>query len=141
MTDLSDKTKNAGKHSQGRTDGGLARARQAPELLDRELIAGQGCGGKVVEPAPRLQRFRLSGEGRRFMRLIAITILAAGAAAALPFAGGMFQDSAPPRVTVIYKNMTSPTLEELGQKAGDPSAAGAPEEVPLYIPRRKAQWI
>jgi hypothetical protein len=46
----------------------------------------------------------------------------------------------PARVTVIHKNLSSPTIEELGLKAGDPSHADAPDQVPLLRPR-KAQWI
>jgi hypothetical protein len=76
------------------------------------------------------------------MRFILVTILAAGAMAALPFAGGVWMDEAEaPRVTVIYKNLASPTLEELGQKAGDPSTAGAPDALPVFAPRAREQWI
>jgi hypothetical protein len=50
------------------------------------------------------------------------------------------EDQGPARLTVIEKNLVSPTLEELGQKAGDPSKAQAPVE-PLFLGERKAQWI
>jgi hypothetical protein len=43
------------------------------------------------------------------------------------------------RLTVVHKNMISPTLQELGQKAGDPSQADTPE--PIFVNTRKAQWI
>ena len=61
----------------------------------------------------------------------------------MPLAGMILSsrgDQGPARLTVIEKNMTSPTLQELGQKAGDPSSVQAPEE-PLIIGERKAQWI
>jgi hypothetical protein len=62
----------------------------------------------------------------------------------LPLAGGVALSSReqpqPVRLTVMEKNMTSPTLEELGQKAGDPSNAELPVE-PLFLSVRKAQWI
>jgi hypothetical protein len=72
------------------------------------------------------------------MRLFLVAILAAGAFAILPMIGGPGLEEE--RVTVIHKNLESPTLEELGQKAGDPSQAEAPEEPILNSPR-KAQWI
>jgi hypothetical protein len=77
------------------------------------------------------------------MRIILATIAALGLFMALPTGSRIMAPEtvpAPERVTVIHKNLSSPTLEELGRKAGDPSHADAPEQVPLFGPR-KAQWI
>lgn len=74
------------------------------------------------------------------MRLFLVAILAAVAVAIVPIMGGKILNPQEERVTVIHKNLQSPTLEELGQKAGDPSQAEAPEE-PLLNSPRKAQWI
>jgi hypothetical protein len=75
-------------------------------------------------------------------RLLLISI--AGAMSVIPVAGGMAvlkrDVPEPARLTVIEKNMASPTLQELGQKAGDPSNVQAPVE-PLFLGVRKAQWI
>ncbi|HEY7764560.1 MAG TPA: hypothetical protein VIB38_06195 [Aestuariivirgaceae bacterium] len=44
------------------------------------------------------------------------------------------------RLTVVHKNMTSPTLEELGQKAEDARQTVTPPQ-PNFSTPRKAQWI
>jgi hypothetical protein len=76
--------------------------------------------------------------------LVIFGVFAAGViAVVMPLAGGMafsWQNTEPARLTVIEKNMTSPTLEELGQKAGDASNVQAPVE-PMLVGERKAQWI
>jgi hypothetical protein len=78
-----------------------------------------------------------------FMKGLLFIFIAAAILVILPVAGMTLSsrgDQEPARLTVIEKNMTSPTLEELGQKAGDPSNAEAPVE-PLILGERKAQWI
>ena len=76
-------------------------------------------------------------------RLLLISI-AGAILVILPVAGEMALSTGevaePARLTVIEKNMTSPTLEELGRKAGDPSTVQGPVE-PLLFGERKAQWI
>ena len=78
------------------------------------------------------------------MKQLLFIFIAAAILVSLPFAGGMGlssqEEHGPARLTVIEKNMLSPTLEELGQKAGDPSRAQAPV-APLFFGERKAQWI
>jgi hypothetical protein len=70
--------------------------------------------------------------------------IAAAILVSLPLAGGMdlfsAEEQRPARLTVIEKNMTSPTLQELGQKGGAASNVEAPVE-PLLLGERKAQWI
>jgi hypothetical protein len=72
------------------------------------------------------------------MRFLLMAIAVVAAFVLLPVTAE--RDPGLERVTVIHKNLESPTLEELRQKAGDPSQAGAPEEPILNSPR-KAQWI
>jgi hypothetical protein len=77
------------------------------------------------------------------MRIILATIAALAVFMALPTDSRIAAPAAAPaaeRVTVIHKNLSSPTIEELGQKAGDPSHADAPDPVLLFKPR-KSQWI
>ena len=78
------------------------------------------------------------------MKQLLLISIAGALSVILPIAGGMALSTRevpePARLTVIEKNMTSPTLQELGQKAGDPSNAQAPVE-PLLFGVRKAQWI
>jgi hypothetical protein len=78
------------------------------------------------------------------MKHLLFILIAAAILVSLPLAGGMdffsAEEQPPARLTVIEKNMTSPTLEELGQKRGDPSRAQAPVE-PLFFGERKEQWI
>ena len=78
------------------------------------------------------------------MERLLLIFIAGTIAVILTWAGGMAlslsEAEAPARLTVIEKNMTSPTLEELGQKAGDASNAQAPVE-PVIFGERKAQWI
>ena len=49
--------------------------------------------------------------------------------------------AAPGRVTIVHKNQTSPTLAELGHKAGDPAQAVAPEKGRDFGSPRTEQWI
>jgi hypothetical protein len=44
------------------------------------------------------------------------------------------------RLTIVYKNMTSPTLEELGRKAGEARQTVTPPP-PIFMAPRTAQWI
>jgi hypothetical protein len=77
------------------------------------------------------------------MKQLLFIFIAAAILVSLPLAAGMdlsSQEERPARLTIIEKNMTSPTLQELGQKAGDASEAQAPVE-PLFFGERKAQWI
>jgi hypothetical protein len=78
------------------------------------------------------------------MKRILLISIAATISVILSVAGGMALSSheiqAPERLTVIEKNLTSPTLKELGQKAGDPSTVQGPVE-PLLFGERKGQWI
>ncbi len=78
------------------------------------------------------------------MTRLLFIFIAAAILIIMPLAGGMTlssrEDQGPARLTVIEKNLASPTLEELGQKAGDPSKAQAPVE-PLFLGERKEQWI
>jgi hypothetical protein len=79
------------------------------------------------------------------MRLFPVTVLTAAIVVMLPVIGGgvrsVEQTAIASRVTVIHKNLSSPTIEELGQKAGDPSNAGTPDSEPSFESQRKAQWI
>jgi hypothetical protein len=79
------------------------------------------------------------------MQIVLAAILGAAILIMMPILGkgvGVSDDSAGlARVTVIHKNLTSPTLEELGQKAGDPSNAVVPEPEPLLQAKRTEQWI
>jgi hypothetical protein len=79
------------------------------------------------------------------MQLVQMTILTAAILIMMPIIGGgvrtLEESAVPSRVTVIHKNLSSPTLEELGQKAGDPGNAGAPDNEPVFDSQRKAQWI
>ena len=78
------------------------------------------------------------------MKQLLLISIAGALSVILPVAAGMALSTRevpePARLTVIEKNMASPTLDELGQKAGDPSDAEAPVE-PLFLGERKAQWI
>jgi hypothetical protein len=47
----------------------------------------------------------------------------------------------PARVTIVEKNQSSPTLEELGHRAGDPTQADIPENARDFDSRRTEQWI
>jgi len=79
------------------------------------------------------------------MRLVPVIFLTAAIVVMLPVVGGgvrsVEQTATASRVTVIHKNLSSPTVEELGQKAGDPSQAGTPDNEPSFEAQRKAQWI
>jgi hypothetical protein len=47
----------------------------------------------------------------------------------------------PARVTIVHKNRTSPTLKELGQKAGDPAETVAPKNGHVFGSPRTGEWI
>jgi hypothetical protein len=47
----------------------------------------------------------------------------------------------PSHVTIVKKNQSSPTLEELGQKAGDPAQADVPQNARNFGSPRTEQWI
>jgi hypothetical protein len=49
--------------------------------------------------------------------------------------------AAPERMTIVEKNLTSPTLEELGHKAGDPAQAGVMQNTGDFGTPRTEQWI
>jgi hypothetical protein len=87
-----------------------------------------------------LQRKRETG-----MRLGLVTIIAASILVIAPVIGALVlsvdETSQASRITVVHKNLASPSLEELGQKAGDPSNAGVPESEPIFVSPRKSQWI
>jgi hypothetical protein len=75
------------------------------------------------------------------MQLLLIGSLAVAIIIALPIIGGNNNVLEQPRVTVVHKNQTSPTVEELRQKAGDPAQAGVPYSPPQFGGRRMGQWI
>jgi hypothetical protein len=80
------------------------------------------------------------------MQFFLVTTLTAAILIVMPIIGSgmraMDDDiAAPPRVTVVHKNLSSPTLEELGQKAGDPAQAGVPESTRDFGSPRTEQWI
>ena len=47
----------------------------------------------------------------------------------------------PARVTIVKKNQSSPTMEELGHKAGDPAQADVPQNARDFGSTRTEQWI
>jgi hypothetical protein len=79
------------------------------------------------------------------MQLFLVTTLTAAILIVLPIVGSgmraMDHIAAPPHVTIVHKNLSSPTLEELGQKAGDPAQAGVPENARDFGSPRTEQWI
>jgi hypothetical protein len=79
------------------------------------------------------------------MQLFLVTTLTAAILVVLPILGSGIREmdkvAAPARMTIVEKNLTSPTLEELGHKAGDPAQAGAPEDARDFGTPRKEQWI
>ena len=79
------------------------------------------------------------------MQIFLVTALTAAILILVPIigSGGTAIDdiAAPARVTIVHKNQTSPTLEELGQKAGDPAQAVAPENARDFGTPRTEQWI
>ena len=79
------------------------------------------------------------------MQFFLVTTLTAAILIVMPIIGSgmraMDDIAAPPRVTVVHKNLSSPTLEELGQKAGDPAQAGVPESTRDFGSPRTEQWI
>jgi hypothetical protein len=78
------------------------------------------------------------------MQFFLVTTLTAAILVVLPIVGSgmrqMHNIAAPARVTIVEKNQSSPTLEELGQKAGDPAQADAPQNTGFGSPRTE-QWI
>jgi hypothetical protein len=79
------------------------------------------------------------------MQLFFVTVLIAANLVVLPFIGfgmrAIDNTAAPARMTIIEKNESSPTLEELGQKAGDPTEAHVPENARDFGTPRTEQWI
>jgi hypothetical protein len=79
------------------------------------------------------------------MQFFLVTTLTAAILVTLPMIGSGMRAldnvAAPVRMTIVEKNLTSPTLEELGHKAGDPAQAGAPEDARDFGTPRKEQWI
>ena len=79
------------------------------------------------------------------MQLFLVTTLTAAILVVLPIVGSgmrqMHNIAAPARVTIVEKNQSSPTLEELGQKAGDPAQADVPQNAPGFGSPRTEQWI
>ena len=75
------------------------------------------------------------------MQLFLVGSLLVAILIALPIIGGATSTSQEPRVTVIHKNQTSPTLGELGRKSGDPAQAGVPNSRRQLGSRRMEQWI
>jgi hypothetical protein len=49
--------------------------------------------------------------------------------------------SGPPRVSIVHKNQISPTLKELGQKAGDSAETVAPKNGHVFDGRHTGEWI
>jgi len=79
------------------------------------------------------------------MKLFLVTALTAAILVVLPIIGSGMRAlddiAAPSRMTVVEKNQSSPTLEELGHKAGDPAQAGVPENARDFGSPRTEQWI
>jgi hypothetical protein len=79
------------------------------------------------------------------MQLFFVTTLIAAILVILPIIDSgmraLENTAAPARMTVIMKNQSSPTREELGQKAGDPAQADVPENARDFGSPRTEQWI
>jgi hypothetical protein len=76
------------------------------------------------------------------MQLFLVTMLTAAILVLLPImGGGMRVLDHPARMTIVEKNQSSPTLEELGRKAGDPAQADVPETSRDFGSPRTEQWI
>jgi hypothetical protein len=79
------------------------------------------------------------------MQLFLVTSLTAAILIVLPIIGSGMRAidniSAPPRVTIVHKNQSTPTLEELGHKAGNPAEADVPENAGDFGRPRTEQWI
>ena len=79
------------------------------------------------------------------MRLFLVTTLTAVILMVLPIIGSGMRakdtTAAPAQITIVEKNLNSPTLEELGQKAGDPTEAEVPENARDFSTPRTEQWI
>jgi hypothetical protein len=100
--------------------------------------AGTSSATSALSPG-----FLITAAREAIMKLVLVTVLTA-IILVIPVIGGVHLAEKSPvssRVTVIHKNQASPTIEDLGQKAGDPSNAGAPDNEPLFDSKRKAQWI
>lgn len=98
-----------------------------------------------INPCVMVGRPSLQGRREADMRVLPMTVLTAAMLVLLPVMGSgvrsVEEAGTASRVTVIHKNLSSPTIEELAQKAGDRSNAGTPEEEPSFESLRKAQWI
>ena len=79
------------------------------------------------------------------MQLCFVVTLIAAILVVLPVLGfGMrARDNiaAPVRMTIVEKNQSSPTMEELGHKAGDPAQADVPQTDRDFSSPRTEQWI
>jgi hypothetical protein len=78
------------------------------------------------------------------MQLFLVTTLTAAILILVPIIGSGTSGvdmAGSQRETIVYKNQRSPTLQELGRKAGDPAQAGVPERAPELGSRRTGQWI
>jgi len=78
------------------------------------------------------------------MQLFLVTTLTAAILVVLPIVGSgmreMHNIAAPARMTIVEKNQSSPTLEELGQKAGDPAQADAAQHQTESLRRPTRRW-
>jgi len=79
------------------------------------------------------------------MQFFLVATLIAGILVTLAIIGsgmtGMNNSALPARVTIIKKNQSSPTMEELGHKAGDPAQADIPQNARDSGSPRTEQWI
>ena len=79
------------------------------------------------------------------MQFFLVTTLTAAILVTLPIIGSGMRAldnvAAPERMTIVEKNLTSPTLEELGHKAGDPAQAGVMQNTGDFGTPRTEQWI
>jgi hypothetical protein len=79
------------------------------------------------------------------MQYFLVTTLVAGILVTLAIIGSgstaTNNSALPARVTIVKKNQSSPTLEELGQKAGDPAQADVPQNARDFGSPRTEQWI
>jgi hypothetical protein len=76
------------------------------------------------------------------MKFFLVTALTGAILVVLPIIGsGMRALDHTVRMTIVEKNQSSPTLEELGRKAGDPAPADVPETERDFGSPRTEQWI
>jgi hypothetical protein len=79
------------------------------------------------------------------MQFFLVTALTGAILVVMPIIGSGMRAldhvAAPVRMTIVEKNQSSPTLEELGRKAGDPAPADVPETERDFGSPRTEQWI